>query len=480
MRGIFSTALTRLLIDKGIAVVDASPQLKERFGDEVEERGVALVTIKDRDDRRGLVVIGQKLLAEKVLGILRDAAAKSPIISMKEELYATYLCRVVEPNIVELPEKRTGVLEGGAKVGELIAAHVLAFREGRPVLRRGIALVGEYARLVEGQPHDVSEHVRGMQRSLLLSTAMRASMEGWGVKWRSSARWAEMSELLSELQSLKDTAFRVREKIRETEHPTKLTDGELLAFIPLSLDDKARLDSIRSNQVPTIPFHHLLKACGDKYSNLVDEAEKVFIKYCKPDQLSGALMDEVMSEFTPGELRLLHERIDGKLVVLEGECEIFSRKPFTLVLKRKARGSGTYNGLGVSKEEGDLILSVITLGSYALPHAYFSGEGHLKGVYVNVNTPVEPCPPDSLWYVDLCVDVVWTKDRGVRVVDLEELRGYHDCFTEDAVNYYEKLAIDISERLRKLENKIANSVLTTLVELSKNYIADPLTPVLSS
>jgi len=474
VRGIFSTALARLLIDNGIKIVDASPQLKERFGNEVEEKGIALVTIKDRDDRAGLVVIGQKQLAEDVLGILRSVAARSPIVTMVEELYATYVCKVVGPNTVELPGKRRGVLEDGATVGELVTAHVVTFHEGTPVLRRGVALVGEYARLVEGQSHEVSEHIRGVQRSLLLSMAMRAGLEGWGVKWRSSARWAEMSELLDELQSLKEAASREKEKAREATQPIKLTDGELLAFIPLSLEDKVRFDNLRAKQVPTIPLHHLFKACGSRYSNLVDEAENVFLKHCKPEHLSKALMEEVTKEFTAGRLRLLHEKIDGRVAVIEGEYEVLARWPLTLKLVRRARTPGTYDGLEIPKEEGDVILSVATLGSYVLPHAYFSSNGLLKGVYVNINTPIEPRPPNALWYIDLCVDVTYTEERKVRVIDLEELRSYRTYLTDECISYYEKIAAEVAGKLREFEATTADSVLEVFVELSRSYIVDPL------
>lgn len=480
VRGIYSTALARLLIDSGIEIVDASPQLKERFGDEVEERGVALATLKDRDDRRGLVVIGQKPLVQRVLEVVRNAAARSPIVVMQGELYATYVCRVVEPSIVELPGARVGILEDGAKVGELVTAHVVTFRGGKPVLRRGAALVGEYARLVEGQPHEVSEHVRGVQRSLLLSMSMKAGLEGWGVKWRSSARWAEMSELLSELQALKEAASQVERMVRRAEQPSKLTEGELLAFVPLSFDDKARLDVIRSKQAPTVPLHHLLKACGERCSGLVDEAERVFLRYCSPELLSKALIEEVGREFRPGKLRLLHEKIDGETVTLEGECEILAKNPPTFKMTRWTRGSGVYDGLGVARERGDTILSVAMLGSYVLPHAYLSSEGLLKGVYVNLNTPIEPIPPDSLWYVDLCVDVVWTKERGVEIIDLEELRSHRECFNESAVNFYEALATSVAKRLRALEDRAASDVLKVLVELSGSFATSSLTSLLSA
>jgi len=478
VRGIYATALARLLIDNGIKVVDASPQLKARFGDAVEERGVALATVKDRDDRRGLVAVGRRDLLQRVIEVLRSVVRESPIIVMKEEIYATYVCKVVEAGVVELPGMRRGFLEGNAKVGEFVVAHVVTFREGVPVMRPGVALVGEFARLVEGSSHEVSEHVRGPRRSLLLSLAMKAGIEGWGVKWRSSARWAEIGELLSELQALKERIPEVKELAKKVSPPAKLTDGDVLALIPLSLSDKARLDELRSRQVPTIPLHHMLKACGEKYSKLVDDAETVFFNHCPPVLLSKALLRELEHEYGGGELRLMHEKLDGAVVTIEGDYEVLAREPLTLKMVRRVQKPGVYNGLKLPKEVGDTIVSIVTVGSRVLPHAYFASDGRLKGVYVNINTPIEPSPPHSFWYLDLCTDVVWTMERGPEVIDVEELLRYQEYFAEGTLDLYKSLARDVAKRLEELEGKLADDPLNALIELSRAYVSESITQLL--
>lgn len=448
VRGIYATAITRLLLDNGIPVVDASDQIVERFGSEVHEGGVALVTVKDRDDRRGLVIIGARPLVDSVLNTLKSALPSSPLVIMPAELYATYLCRVLGGGVVELPGGVKGQLEESSAEGELVVAHVVRFRGFTPVLRRGVMVVGEYARLIEGARHSVSEHIRGAERTLLLTLAMRAGLEGWGVRWRSSARNAEMGELLQELQALKSRAERVKESAEALSSPKKLSEGEVLAFIPLALEDKVRLDEIRGRQVPTLRYHHLLKASGERYSPLVDLLEG-FCECCDMGCLSRRLLRSLVDDLRRPFLTVLHEKPGEGIVRIEGRAALLSREPPVFKLERRIRGGGTYDGLGLPKEEGDRAVSLIAPFSYVLPHLYFDGEGRLKGVYVNINTPIEPCPLSSVWYVDAYVDVVWTQGEGAKIVDLEELHtaGEKGVFSREAVKKFEKLAAKVADKL---------------------------------
>lgn len=456
VKGIYSTALTELLVENGVAVVDASPQLKARFGDLVSLRGVALATVKDREDRRGVVVLGRKDVVQRILEIFRRTLQLSPIVVMPGELYATYVCRVVGERTVELPNGGIGLLEGEARVGELVSAHVVSFRAGQPVLRKGVAVIGTYARLIEGQPHGVSEHIREPRRALLLSLAEKAGLEGWGVRWRSSARWAETNELSAELQQLRELAEKALEAARTLNRPDKVTDGEILALVPFALDDKRLLDSVRARRVPTVPYHHLAKACGGKFSALVDALEG-FSARRTDEQFPSRILEILESEVEGARLRIFHEIPSGKVVEIEGSAEAVDRKPLIVKFHRKIAGKGVYDGLDLAKEEGDTAISVVTLGSYVLPHAYFSAAGELKGLYVNVNTPIEPHPPGAVWYVDAYVDVVWSREHGPRVVDLEELRN--PCaFSSLAISKFEGIAQEVFRILKDNEDKLSDKL----------------------
>lgn len=463
LRGIYSTALARLLVDNAVPIVDASHQLKARFGNEVNEKGIGIATVKDRNDRKGIVIVGDPTLSARVIGILRRKLLFSLVRVMPVELYATYVCRKLSSTTVELPCGLKGVLEGGSGGGsELIVAHAVGFREGIPVLREGVAVVGEYARIFEGGSSSVSEHIQGPMRFMLLSLADKAGLGNWGVRWRSSAKWASMTDLLEELQSLKRKAGQVKDAARNANTPTKLTDGETLAFVVFSTEDKLLLDDLRSRQVPTLRFHHLAKTCGEKYSNLVDYLEK-YARCCESPCLSKGVLRDILSEFHAVPLlRIFHERVDGSIVEIKGKASLLSREPLILRIDREMRGGGFYDGIGIKKEEGDYAISIVVPFSYLLSHLYFNRRGELKGVYINVNSPVEPCPPDAFWYIDVLIDVVWSKEKGVEVIDKENLSeaASKGLFSEEASTRYMSVASEVSKEVGEEPS------LEKLVELS--------------
>ena len=59
IRGIYSTALTKLALDSGLQVVDPSEKIRERFHMEFPGHGQYEVLIQDREDRQGIEVKGE-------------------------------------------------------------------------------------------------------------------------------------------------------------------------------------------------------------------------------------------------------------------------------------------------------------------------------------------------------------------------------------------------------------------------------------
>lgn len=99
-------------------------------------------------------------------------------------------------------------------------------------------------------------------------------------------------------------------------------------------------------------------------------------------------------------------------------------EPDDIVLLRRLRGGGYLDGLGLPKEEGDLAITCTSLGSEYLTHVYVDGSWRPKGIYINVNTPVEFTGANIL-YIDLAVDVVkrWDSNEA-NVIDYDEYKTY--------------------------------------------------------
>jgi hypothetical protein len=70
VRGIYATALTALLLDRGFTVVDPSPPIQQRFS-LPESDGDAQVEIHDRYDRQGVLLEGDPEEVDAVVGVLR-------------------------------------------------------------------------------------------------------------------------------------------------------------------------------------------------------------------------------------------------------------------------------------------------------------------------------------------------------------------------------------------------------------------------
>jgi hypothetical protein len=72
VRGIYTTALTALLLEQGYTIVDASPVIQERFGIPQREEPED-VCIFDRRDRQGVVLEGTQESATEVVRQLQEA-----------------------------------------------------------------------------------------------------------------------------------------------------------------------------------------------------------------------------------------------------------------------------------------------------------------------------------------------------------------------------------------------------------------------
>ncbi|MEM2110463.1 MAG: DUF402 domain-containing protein [Candidatus Bathyarchaeia archaeon] len=74
IRGIYSTALTRLLLENGFRIIQPSMPIKERFNlqDELDEIVQPDLDIYDRLDRQGVNVVGDESSAETLASLLQD------------------------------------------------------------------------------------------------------------------------------------------------------------------------------------------------------------------------------------------------------------------------------------------------------------------------------------------------------------------------------------------------------------------------
>jgi len=188
---------------------------------------------------------------------------------------------------------------------------------------------------------------------------------------------------------------------------------------------KSKLDEIRESVTPTIRGHHFYKTCGGRVSSAVDMAENLLAQGKSRNEVER-LFKRTISPILPLEgsvIEISHVKLVGPPFNLgKAVIERLDEDKGLVILRRRLRGGGVYDGLGVKKSPGDYAVAETRLGEWYLITRYFSKEGDLKGTYVNLNTPIE-LYPHYLRYVDLEVDIcVWPNGK-MKVLDVEVLNN---------------------------------------------------------
>jgi Ribonuclease G/E len=432
VRGIYATALTKLFLDAGFQIVQASKVISERF--KIPQLTLpADVTVKDADDPNEVLVIGYPEHARKVVEALMERLSTSFYWRSKLPLHSSLRVRIdrheagtclgrvrgVEVEVVDIDYCEPG--------SELLASVVkTAVRPGeRPRVRPGVRVVGDYAIVFECRSRTVtySEHIRSLERrALLASIATTLSDTNTCIHWRSSAQYGDEGELRAHLIELYERLQKVREELQEREGPI---GGEEVVIVRLSSNDKRLLDELRRSIVPTAPLHHSLKSMNPDLQDIVDLLD-VVSRHVPLTNLARGLYEYLASKLAGRRLALVHVKPDGSVFKL-GEGHVTSAEAYEngirLTIRRIVRSEGVYDGLGVAKEPGDVIETTIDSSEWYIIHRYYSASGELKGIYVNINTPPE-IGLTQIQYLDLGVDVVKKPSEQPQVIDLKELIHY--------------------------------------------------------
>ncbi len=427
VRGIYATAVARLLLDEGHELVDLSKQLAERLGMDQRSDVPPDATIKVSDeDPDTLVIVGKpdavgeafELLASTIPFSINTFLLYGPSTSAKGRVIGVENGKC----IVETPIGRGILSIDRCEQGQELWVHVARVprRSGESyVFRKGLAVVMDTVTLVKGDGGRISfsEHIKGWERKAELTMlAQDVARKGISVRWRSAARSAPLEKLSNDLREGLEALEAIERECRD------VVIGESIAFITLCSESKRFLDEVRRRVLPTTPRHHELKARWDSsYVDLLD----VLSAEVPPEAMDRGV-ERLCIEWISyrGSASLIHRKPGGEVIKIgpaevlgHGVDEVIGRY---LALKRVAKSEGIYDGLGVPKEVGDVMISIVPTRRWFLAHAYYSSRGELKGIYVNVNTPPELSPSGEISYLDLLIDVAYTSE-GPRVIDREQL-----------------------------------------------------------
>ena len=446
VRGVYTTAATRLLLDAGYDVVEPSDAIRDRFGDVFGEcEGPADIKVRNSDDYLGLYVVGEgtreltEVLAagedsfvfEAVpVGAVRDA-------TVEQEASSGAFVRFEDGRGFLPYSKVDDHIEEGDELRVTVVEEASPWSDGSPVVAGGERAGNELVTLVRGASGSRVEGGSKEDATQLSRTAATVGAEppeGWGVVYSRAAIDAEMGELAD---AMKDAAERTEEN----------DDGEAV-WIWLGREGRAAYDEARAQETTTVPGHHRLKATSKTASAGVDIAEALIED---TDPTDDPPFDVMTRRFGPQEgdqIEIVHGKPDGRFPSL-GRGEVVSvdagEDGMVAVVERRITSSGTYDALGVEREDGDIARTRFEEGARAYATVYESADGEKKGMYLNVCTPLEVFP-DAVRYTDLYVDVVEV-DGEARVVDEEELADAVDegLLTEETAEE----ARDVAERVEE-------------------------------
>jgi len=436
IRGIYTTALTKLLLDNGFRIVQASAAIKQRFGLKEDDDNSPDLDIFDRRDCQGVKALGKAEPLNKLVSILQslleDVVVRKWVVTV-DGIYKGLLKEVDS-------EAHIGLVDIGPAVGKLydldalssgkqqLVVQVERWRLGsrEPTLTTEIKIPGTNVILIPGRQVKISRKIIDSQkRTQLHQLGEELATDNWGVLWRTSAADQPQDLLRQEVLILIEKAKSVTQQATQVEAPAMLWEGNHYANLEFPALSKKHLDGVRKLVAPTIEGHHRYKASGQKVSTALEMAEKLLEKGYAQVEVNDLFWQTVEREFpnVGSWLKVEHVKLDGKVFYLgPALVEAFDQEIGLIRFRRIFRRPGVYDGLKVSKQPDDYAITEAKLGEWHLKTQYFSKEGQIKGTYINLNTPIE-LYPYAIRYVDLEADVCVWPDGRVETLDMAKLEA---------------------------------------------------------
>lgn len=433
IRGIYATALSKILLDAGLNLVEISEKIRNRLGVE-QDTSPCDVTVKDTENPDEILVIGFPEQAKLVRDILLDELKYVFKWEAPVELHSIYVGKVISRRedqcIVDISEGLNGLLypcREEVNSGIIVGVKKTPLKPDEKILlTRNFRLVGKYLALIHGDPKiSFSEHIldRDIKARLTSIAVSRLIGTSLGIHFRSSSKHANEKSIIEELNSLLEEYRELLKNSNRIDIPVKVRSGEYLAILELTSLAKSILDETRRRVSYTIDRHHSLKSMD--LSNLVDFAETVYsaLTSSKGEETKKGVLEYLArSMMEKEEVVFMHIKPTGEVVKLNPGIILnveVSGDRVKLLVKRIIKSSGIYDGLGLEKKQGDIDYLIVDTSKPAISHNYYRGDSWL-GTYININTYPE-LAPGIVKYHDLLVDVIIYPHGEAKIIDMEEL-----------------------------------------------------------
>lgn len=459
VRGIYSTALTKMLLENGFEIVQPSLTIKKRFALS-DSSAQSDIQIKDRYDLQGVRALGTLSTVNTFQSILhstfKDVLTRKSMVSVDGIYKGKVMASNEDMVYVDLGDEVLGKLPKNdffARKDESLLVQVKRKRISakQPILTMKLKIVGNYAILLKNSKIGVSLNIRDLDRRAELYALGKAlAPEGWGIIWRESSATQSNETLRNEIKALMEKAKKLTNGAK-LEAPALLVEGLYFMDVEFSWFSKKRMDELRASVTPTLDGHHFYKCCGGKVSAALEMAEKLLEKGQNKGDVKKSFKEQVLGEFprVGSIVDVEHVKPNG-LVFHLGQAKIESMEGEYVKYSRIMRSNGFYDGLDVEKDSGDKAVSETKLGEWCITTRYFSNNGTWKGTYINLNTPIE-IYPKAIRYIDLEVDICIQTDGSVKILDMEKLEKALEK------SFISKQLFDTVQEEVKEKQKLSNS-----------------------
>ena len=431
VRGIYTTALTAHLLENDIEVVQASQPIQQRFDRSFSVKP-ADVMVETTAGRQGVIIHGSSVSAQRVRNACIDIGIDTlswqhslPVgligeASVKSIEGADAVCSLQNTEAALRLENIDRYIEPGDSFTVQVRSSPPPWEDSRPRIQTGIqvengilsAIRNKTGVTVDAPDSEATRELVGMTDLLSVDV-----LDGWGLRWDAQATECDLDTLQTAVQRVNERAAAIEASLDKT---APINDELCTYSIWFGRESRSALDRVRGKVTSTMVGHHRTKAVSARASAGVDLAEAL----CDPDPNDTFPFAAVTQQFGPAEgdqVDLMHGKPDGRAFSLgRGEVTDWEAEG-SLEITRQMSGGGHYDALGTPRKDGDTAVTKIREGRWWYPTVYRSQEGHHKGTYLNICTPVE-CFPSAVRYVDLHIDVIKHPDGSVTTVDEDELQ----------------------------------------------------------
>ena len=351
VRGIYSTAITKLLLDEKIEVTQAAEAIKKALN--IEDESKPDVIIEDTETKEGVYIYGNG--SESVVELLKNRLKMS--VFYKEEIGKIY-CGIIKNTdqkaksiVISLPDDEEGVLDlksfwGYVKPGAKILVQSKGTYDGKIVLSTQLRIFGDNIIIIKNGFTKMSKGIHSNEgKTKLYDIAKGLNLKEWGILWVQGAEDKDEEVLKQELDELQKKEAEINEKFNNCTEPSIIYEGMNKYFILFDKTDKNELDKIRKEVMPTIMNHHKLKSAG--YTILTDFAENLLDKYS--DKELDEKINEVLLRYGPVKdklYRLAFTRLNGTSFKIDGivsDMEIKDNEVQRLTINSRSEwGDRTY------------------------------------------------------------------------------------------------------------------------------------------